>query len=228
MSSAPPDMTCSSLPDGNDGRSASAALRMARRVSSSSSPNLHSAMICASPLEVVEVTLVTPGTASSACSTGSVTVLAISSGARPCDCAMTNAMGTCIEGISSCFSDPIETTPITAIARVVRPTMSRFLRLVRVRNDMNAFGWASGGATAAGAPGDASAAVRPVRRDGRRSRARAGRRDRPSQLVGSGERGHRPAVPFRIIPRDDSGKPEGPLQAAAGPASGTPEARYRT
>ncbi len=135
-SPAPPDATLTSVSEGKLGFSDSAALRMVRSVSSSSSPKVHSTSTCALPLDVVEVTLVTPGTARTACSSGSVTLLAISSGARPCDCAEMNAIGACSEGISSCLREPIDIRPRTTTASVARERIRRFLRLLRVRNDM--------------------------------------------------------------------------------------------
>ncbi len=89
---------------------------------------------------VVEVTLFTPGTAMSDCSAGSVTVRDISSGARPCASIMMNAIGAVIDGISSCLSALIENRPNSATAAVMRPTTSRFFRLVRVRNVMGPSG----------------------------------------------------------------------------------------
>ena len=124
------------MPEGKPGFRDSAALRMVRNVSSSSSPKVHSTRTCASPVAVVEVTLVTPGTARTACSSGSVMVLAISSGARPCDCAEMKAMGACSDGISSCLSEFIDISPRATIASVASERMRRFLRLLRVRNDM--------------------------------------------------------------------------------------------
>src|SRR6478609_4390771 len=85
------------------------------------------------PLDEVELTSVTPETPVTARSIGDETSSATICGVAPGYVAVTIAVGTVVEGSSSCLRLNVEISPKTTIAMVASPTIRRLARLHLVR-----------------------------------------------------------------------------------------------
>ena len=133
--------TSSKLPAKTDGVTSvgswvfapSTADRMSATTLSVSVPNSHSTRTCDRPLALVEVTRVTPSTALTASSSGRLTSRSTASGAAPANTVTTLAEGASRDGMSSCLSPLVATSPTTRMMTVTRTTTVRLARLRRVR-----------------------------------------------------------------------------------------------
>ncbi len=103
---------------------------------------------------------------------------------------MMNAIGTCIDGINSCLSALIENRPNRATAAVMRPTISRFFKLARVREVM---GPSVAGGAGAGL-GGRSLRADPSERGWQRCQCHAGFRPMLPVWRGSGRRTSSPGT----------------------------------